>query len=72
MVMLDVVVVIRVPSMSHQRFEDIWKGEIEESVSLRQHTVVVDMVMQHDGERSAVPARHDAVADGVRVREVEK
>lgn len=72
MMVLDVVVVKRVPCMSHQRLEDIGNGEIEKCILFRQHAVVVDMVVQHDRKWPGVPRRHDPVEYGVRIREMEE
>ena len=72
MMVLDVVVVIRVPCMSHQRLENIWNGEIEKCVLFRQHAAVMAMVVHHDSKWPSVPRSHDPVAYGVRVREMEE
>ena len=69
---LDVVVKIRIPSVSHEGLQDIRNQMIEKCVLFCQHAVIVNMVVQHKGERSTVPTHHDTVTDGMGIGEVVK
>lgn len=45
MVMLDMMVEIRVPGMSHQRLQDVGPRLIEGSVAWSQNAVIMNMVV---------------------------
>lgn len=44
--MLDVVIEVGIPGVSHQRLEDIWEDSIEPGVILGEDAVVVYMVVE--------------------------
>lgn len=49
--MLDMMIVLRIPRMAHQRFQNVWGNEIEETVVFGEYTIIVDVVMQQECER---------------------
>jgi hypothetical protein len=73
-VMLDMVIVVRVPGVTNQRLKDIRKHEIhrrhERSLGFRQHPVVVDVIVQHQRKGPRAPEGKGHVGDGVEVGEV--
>lgn len=70
MVMLDVVVIVRVPSMAHQRLEHIRKGDVKPVPVLGQDAIIVDMVVHEQGERAGAPKAVDRMEYPVEVGEV--
>ena len=60
-VVLDVVVVIRVPGVAHEWLEHVRDGPVEESVSLCEDPAVMDVVVQHYGEGAGVVGGHREV-----------
>lgn len=67
---LDVVVVIRVPSVAHQRFQDVREAEVEESPVFGEYAAVVDVVVHQECERACAPECEGRVDDSVDVGEV--
>ena len=47
---LHVVVIVRIPSVAHQRFQDVREAEVEHGPVFRQHAVVVDVVVHQESE----------------------
>lgn len=47
MMMFHMVEIVRVPSVTHDRFEYVWKGEVQPHPSLRKNAVVMNMVVRH-------------------------
>ncbi len=69
---LDMVVKVRVPCMSHERIRDIRENFVDnaENPSLRQDSVHVDVLVHHQGVCPCEPKLHQHVEDAVEVVEV--
>jgi hypothetical protein len=65
-VVLDVMVVVRVPRVAHQRLEYDGPALIEQAVFLLQEAVVVNVIMEQQRESPLVPHLHDTVKHSVR------
>lgn len=63
--MLDVVIVVGVPGVSHQRLEDIGERSIEPGVILGEYAVIMYVIVKQECESTAVPCRHYPVTDAV-------
>jgi hypothetical protein len=70
MMMFDVVIIVRVPSMAQQRREDVRKSEIQGFVRRSQYAIVVDVVVKHEGVPAGTPDSEDQMRDGVEIGEV--
>lgn len=69
-VVFDVVVVVRVPGMTHERFQDVREAEVEDRPVFRQHAVVVDVVVHQEGEGARAPEGESRVEDAMDPGEV--
>jgi hypothetical protein len=65
MMVLDVVEVVRVPRVPHQRIEDIRKDFVHEGILLVQNSPNVNMLMLEQCVRSRIPTLHYAMEDRV-------
>ena len=59
-------VVIRVPSVTHQRLQHIRKQPIKPGVLPGQDSSIVDVVMKQKREWSTIVGLHDPMKDGMR------
>lgn len=67
---LDMVVEVRVPRVSHERIQDVREELVEEGKSRVEDASHVDVLMHHERVRTDVRRLHDAVQDGVDPGEV--
>jgi hypothetical protein len=58
---LHMVVVVRVPSVAHQRFQNVREAEVEYRPVLGQHAVVVDVVVHQESEGTSTPESESRV-----------
>ena len=65
-------IVIRIPSMAHKWLEYIWESPVESSVWFGEDSVVVDVVVHHEGETPRVPHRNKQMNDAVKIGEISK
>jgi hypothetical protein len=67
---LHMVVVVRVPGVAHERFQNVGEAEVEHGPVLRQHAVVVDVVVHQESEGARTPKGESRVEDAMDPREV--
>ena len=70
MMVLDVVVVVRVPGMTHQRLQDVGERDVEPVPVFGQDAIIVDVIVHEQGEGAGAPEAIDCVQDAVEVSEV--
>jgi hypothetical protein len=63
---LDVVVVVSVPSVAHERVEEVRETCIEDRESFREDPTTVNVLVHHEGVAAHIGELHDDVGDGVR------
>ena len=66
---LDVVVVVCVPGVAHERIEDVGEGAVEPGEARRQDAAHVDVLVHHERVGAHVVELHGEVEEGVRVGE---
>ena len=73
-VMLDMVIIVRVPCMPNQWLDNIRERQIQPLPGPRQHSIVVNVVVQHQRRRSRSPrcmqSMYDAVQPSKMIEEV--
>lgn len=67
---LDVVVVVRVPGVAEQRLEDVREREVEDGKAFGEYAVIVDVVVQHQREGSSAPEGEGNMEGCVQVGEM--
>lgn len=67
---LNMMVVVRVPSMTHQWACNVWEEFIHQGVRLAKNAIVVDMVVKHQCKWASVPNSKDGMCDGMNPMEV--
>ena len=70
MMVLDVVIVVRVPSVTHHWIKDVREDTIDQAILLAEHTTHVDVLMLQKGICAHVITLHDAMKHGVPPMEV--
>jgi len=70
-VMLDVVIVVRVPRVAHHWVENVWEQPIDKVILLAEDTTHMDMLMFQESVCSHVVALHDAMEDSVPPMEID-
>jgi len=68
-VVLDVVVVVRVPGVAHEGVHDVGEEVVDEGEAAGEHAALVDVLVLEQGVGSHVVALHGDVEDGVQVGE---
>ena len=56
--MLHMMIEVRIPGVAHDRLQHIWEAPVKKSADravFAQNTTVVDMIVQHQSERSSTP-----------------
>ena len=69
MVVLDVMVVVGVPRMAHQRVRDVREQHVEQPVLAVQNAAHVDVLVHHQRVRAHVPPLHQQVQHAVQPAE---
>ena len=69
-VVLDVVIVVRVPRVAHQGIRDVGKDRVEEPEGLAEDTAHVDVLVHHQGVGANEVRLHDPVEDAMEPGEV--
>lgn len=69
-VVLDVVVIVGVPGVAHERVGDVGEQLVKPAEAFLQDPAHVDMLVHHEGVRAHVVGLHDPVQDTVRPVEV--
>lgn len=69
-VVLDVVVVVRVPRVAHQRIGDVGEDRVEEPEGLAEDPAHVDVLVHHEGVGADKVRLHDPVEDAMEPSEV--
>lgn len=70
-VMLDVVIVVRVPRVTHHWVENVWEQPIDKVILLAEDTAHMDMLMFQKSVCSHIVALHDAMEDSVPPMEID-
>ena len=69
-VVLDVVEVVRVPGVAHERVHDVWEGLIDQGVGLVEDAAHVDVLVHHERVGAHVVQLHERVERAVPPLEV--
>lgn len=62
-VMLDMVVKVRVPRVTHQRISDVWKELVEPGILFREDAVHVDVLVAEERIGAYIPSLHNHMKD---------
>ena len=68
--MFDMMIVVGIPGVTHERFHDVRKGHIQPFPALLENTVVVDMVVHQKCERTNTSTGICKMYNGMQVGEV--
>lgn len=71
-VVLDVVVVVRVPGVAHEWIQDEGEGAVQPGPALGQHAALVDVLVHHERVRGHVEELHEEVQHAVGPGKVHK
>jgi len=58
--------------MTHEGFQDIRESPVEEGVRFREHAVVVDVIVHHEGEGAETPYYQQQMGDSMQQMKVVK
>lgn len=70
MMVLDVMVVVRIPCVSEKRIQQVGKEHVEQVISRRQNSVHMDVLMLHQRKSSTIPELEDPMQNAMSPREV--
>lgn len=69
-VMFDVVIIVRIPRVTHQGLQNVRKCPIEPGPVLGQYAIVVNMIVHHQRKTSCAPECESHMSDAMEVREM--
>lgn len=70
--MLDMMVKVGIPAVSHERIKDIREQRVEDDELLAEDASHVNVLMHHEGIRAHITDLHEAVDEGVNPPELVK